>query len=346
VISICIVSSRPRRLEACLASLQGQESAPDFELLVCSDHPDPEVAATALTRFPEATVGFVNDASPAAARNFLVDRARADWLLFLDDDITMPPDGLHDLARLIESQPGVHVFGGPNLTPPDSSFFEHVQGEVLGALAATGPVRRRYRLRPPGRASQRSFMSCNLAIRRTMMRRFSGHLICAEENGVLSEMARDGIAMQYDPALFVYHHRRPDYGSFATRMRDYGQGRGQLLVHKPSSLLLASLAPALLAAYLLLLPLLVVADRWLVLPLLAYLAIVALAAARIGWSMGRPAAVPLAALLVVTLHICYGFGVWLGTAKGLRPASVPEHEWAAVSEIEGDGDDQAQHSGL
>ena len=346
LISVCIVSIRPDRLDACLASLQLQQSAPDFELLVCSDLSDSEVPGTALARFPRATVGFVSDALPAAARNFLVDRARGDWLLFLDDDITMPPSGLHELARLIASHPEVDVFGGPNLTPPNSSFFEQVQGEVLGALVATGPVRRRYRLQPPGRASQRGFMSCNLAIRRTAMRRFSGHLICAEENGVLSEMARDGIAMYYDPVLFVYHHRRPDYRSFATRMRDYGRGRGQLLVHKPSSLLLASLAPALLAAYLLLLPILVFVDRGFLLPLIVYLLVVALAAARLGWPLRRPGAVPLAALLVVTLHFCYGFGIWLGTAKGLRPASAPEHEWAAVSRIETDADDQAKHAGL
>jgi len=320
-ISVCIVASRPILLDRCLVGLQRQIDAPDFEILVSFDH-HRQVAAVTLRRFPDAYTGQVKDVLPAAARNALVDRARGELLLFLDDDAIPPPGFLRHIADLASANPCADAFGGPNLTPPGSSLFQEVQGEVLASWFVTGPVRHRYASRSPRAANQRHFMTCNLVIRRDAMRPFHGTLVCAEENGVLAEMSRAGHSMRYDAELFVYHERRSDYPAFAKQMLNYGRGRGHLFTHQPSSLLPAALIPATLSLYLLALPALLLLNAWSVAPLGAYLALVALASTGIGWSLRRPAAALVSWPLILSLHLGYGLGFWIGMFEGLGPASA------------------------
>ena len=191
---------------------------------------------------------------PGAARNVLLDDARGEWLLFLDDDVTVRPDLLARLAALAEAHPDVDVFGGPNDSPEGSTRFQFVQGAAMASMAGAGPVRRRYGAHPAGPADERFFILCNLAVRRSAMRPFDPDLVCAEENALLSEMSRRGIAMHYDPELAVFHERRDTFSGFGRQMYKYGRGRGQLMVRTPATASPAYLVPSALLAYGALLP--------------------------------------------------------------------------------------------
>lgn len=322
-ISICIVTGRrTRALDACLASLQVQREPPSFEVLVGADR-DPGVAEVVRRRFPEARVRIVDGSLPGAARNLIVDHARGDLLLFLDDDVTAESDLLARLADLARAHPEAGVFGGPNDTPIESSRFQIVQGAVLASAVGAGPVRRRYGAHPSGYADERFFILCNLAVRRDVMVPFEHDLVCAEENALLSVMSRSGVAMYYDPELVVYHERRPTLAGFIQQMHKYGRGRGQLLVRRPFTLRPAFLAPTALLAYAGVSPVLVaLVGPWALAPLAAYLAAVTASAVWIGRTLRRWREVPLAALLLVALHGAYGSGVVRGLRER-RPAEEP-----------------------
>ncbi len=324
VISVCIVTGRRLALlDAVLADLRAQDGAPPFELLVCSDG-DLDVRALVHARFPAAQVCEVQRALPGAARNLLVERARGDLLLFLDDDIRFGPDLLARYARLAEEHPDLDVFGGPNDTPPGSSRFQFVQGAALASMVGSGPVRRRYGAHPAGVADERFFILCNLAVRRAAMVPFANDLVCAEENAVLAEMARQGATMYYSPDLAVYHERRDSLRGFAQQMYKYGRGRGQLLARRQRTLRPAFLVPSLLVAYLAALPLLWLAvGPVAAVPGALWLAGVAAAAAWIARTLRRPAAAPLAATLLVVLHLCYGSGVVRGVVGSRKEVDPP-----------------------
>jgi glycosyltransferase involved in cell wall biosynthesis len=323
-ISICIITGRRLpQLDACLASLQRQEAPPPFEVLVCSDG-DHEVAELVHGRFPDARVCFVEQALPGAGRNLLVDVARGELLLFLDDDVTVEVDLLARLSLLADEHPEAGVFGGPNDSALDSTRFQFVQGAVLASIVGSGPVRRRYGAHPAGYADERFFVLCNLAVRRSVMVPFSHELVCAEENAVLAEMSARGVRMFYDPALVAYHERRPTIGGFVRQMHKYGYGRGQLLVRERRTFRPAFLAPTALLAYLAAAaPLTLAAGPVALLPLLAYGGAVTAEAAHIAATLRRPLDAPTAALLTVLLHGGYGVGLLRGVVARRREVEAP-----------------------
>jgi hypothetical protein len=269
--------------------------------------------------FPRATVGLVDDAHPGGARNFLIDRARGELLLFLDDDVTFANDLLSNLISLADRNQETSVFGGPNLTPPGSTTFQIVQGAVLGSIVGTGPVRRRYGQHPAGAADECFFTLCNMAVRRNAMVPFPQDMSGGEENAVLATLASLGTPMFYDPSLVVYHERRPDIVQFARQMKKYGTGRGELFVRQPRSCRPAHLVPVGFLVGLLLLPLLATQwSLWWLLAVPTYLAALVAAGGAVALSMGhvslvkRVGFIPLSAFLIVIVHFAYAIGVIRG----------------------------------
>ncbi len=321
-ISICIVTGRRDAvLDACLESLAAQRDAPPHELLVCAEG-DPGVAEVVHRRFPGAQVAYVERAFPGAARNVLIERARGELLLFLDDDITVDEDLLTRLARLAEAHPEVGVFGGPNDTPQASSRFQFVQGAALASIVGSGPVRRRYGAHPEGTADERYFTLCNLAVRREVMLPFATDLVCAEENDVLEELRRRKVSMYYSPDLVAYHERRATPMGFARQMFKYGRGRGQLSVRRPRDIRLPFVVPTLLLVYLLATPLATLAlGPASLIGVLAYLAVASAGAVRIAATLRRAGELPLALWLIIVMHCCYGAGFVRGIVSRRTPVA-------------------------
>ena len=249
---------------------------------------------------------------PGSARNELVREAAGDVLIFLDDDVEVPPDLLVRVHELM-SDPRVDVVGGPNLTPPSSSRFEQLAGRVLASAVGTGPLRHRYGLGPAARGGDRSLILCNLAARRTRIapRPFDAGLASAEENELLGRLERDGATLLYSPDVVVYHRRRGTLASHFRQMVKYGFGRGQLLVRAFSR---AQVPFALPSLALLSLPALAVLQTWLFgLVVCTYLLVLAVASCRVA----RFRQFPSALALFASTHIGYGLGVLAGAVHEL-----------------------------
>ena len=317
LVSVCVVTgARPRALDALLTSLRQQVDPPPFEVLVCGTA-DASVARQVHRHFPDARVGFGPAARPGGGRNDLLPAARGEWLYFLDDDVTVGSDGLRIIAELSRRHPEAGVFGGPNDTPARSSWFQQVQGAVLGSVAGSGPVRRRYGAHPAAPARERDLILCNLAIARAAMEPFDASAVCAEENGVLAELARKGVLMRYEPSLAVYHDRRPDLRTFTRQMHTYGRGRGRLIMRDVSTVRPTYLLAPALVVYVALLPVLAMLGALAVVPLLAYAAWILAGATKVtsSWKSGRPSTLALAAVLLVVVHFAYGTGVLRGLVR-------------------------------
>jgi glycosyltransferase involved in cell wall biosynthesis len=104
--------ARPDYLDVTLASVAPQARQARAEVVVVCDGVDDSSAAVAgrygarLATLPEAR-------GLNAARNAGVASARADLLVFIDDDVAAPPSWLDALVSGVRSASGHEVFGGP-----------------------------------------------------------------------------------------------------------------------------------------------------------------------------------------------------------------------------------------
>jgi cellulose synthase/poly-beta-1,6-N-acetylglucosamine synthase-like glycosyltransferase len=332
-VSVCIITGgNLAHLDACLSSIQTQAEAPAFEVIVCSNG-GPDVAQLVRSRFPSSDVGHVARTLLGAARNHLVERAKGEWLLFLDDDVTIEPWFLAKMAKIAKAHPEASVLGGPNDTPPGTPPFPIIQGAVLASIAVSGPVRRRYGAHPAGPADERFFTLCNLAVRREAMVDFPNDLVGAEENAVLSEMHDRGLLMHYDPELAAFHERRSTFRSFAEQMVKYGLGRGQLTRRSLRTLRPAYAVPSLFLVYLLAASALAAFQPLVLVPLVLYAGAVGATAFNITWGLrdrppGHLATLVTAGMLILTVHLGYGMGFLQGLVTRFRPAEQGSPVWS------------------
>ncbi len=272
----------------------------------------PGVRTLATRLLPVATVIPLTRASPAKARNAVIEQATAPIVLFLDDDVEVPPDLIEQTLGVLADD-SIAAAGGPNVTPPASPGFERLAGRVLSSALGTGPLRRRYRRAPSRAGHGRNLMLCNLAVRRSALPvpPFDEVLASAEENELLARLRRGGARIEYRPELSVYHRRRSGLGAHLRQMAKYGFGRGQMLVRAFSVRQLVYTLPTLLLATVLavafLAPLLGLAAVGLYLLLLAVASLY----------FGRVHAAPAALALFLATHLGYSLGLVGGTAHEL-----------------------------
>ncbi|MCE3011228.1 MAG: glycosyltransferase [Proteobacteria bacterium] len=203
------------------------------EVLVLVNGPDTE-SLEVLKSFPQVKVlNLPEHQHPGSARNQLIRESQGQYLVFLDDDLTVPKDYFSALLKLINQKPEVSVYGGPNWTPVVSNNFQVLQGKWLSDSWLVGPVSRRYELLRPAQVGEESLILCNLTVKAQLAKQnlFRSDLFCAEENEWLDRLKKLGAVFLASPELGVSHERRADYISFLKQIKKYGFGRGQILKH-------------------------------------------------------------------------------------------------------------------
>ena len=190
--------------------------------------------------------------TPAVARNRLLQiegvSGAFDWVYFLDDDAYVPKDHFSKFIQSTQRFPWVAAIGGPNLTPPDSNFFQHATGSTLASRWGTLISFCRYRAYGKMRiCDDSSLILCNLFVHSRCFKNegFQEDLLCSEENWLLQTLASQGEKALYHPDLTVWHERRPCLSQFAAQVFKYGYGRGQTIRRRPKSARIFHLLPSL-----------------------------------------------------------------------------------------------------
>jgi hypothetical protein len=133
--------------------------------------------------------------------------------------------------------------------------------------------------------------------------------------------------MRYTPALGVEHDRRPTVHAFVRQMWKYGRGRGQLLRLNPRGARLAYVAPTALLGLLVATPgMAFLVGPGALVPALVWAVTVAAAAGGVVQRLRRWSAWPLAVLLIASVHVAYGGGVFRGVCAPRR-GSQPAGSW-------------------
>ena len=232
-------------LEECLSSLSKQTFR-DFEVVVVDGHSTDGTEGVA--RRHGARLVYEDHGTRAGACRVGAEHALGEVLVYTDDDCTFPPDWLERIHRAFSQDPELMVYGGEDVIPEGSSYFERTlyQFDLARGLPRDPSLRLR---------------GCNVAYRREALQResFNPLLRGIEETELHRRMAGRGMKMVFDPSLFVYHRRRSGFLPLFRRMYSNGRDRVQVVRLHPELLsamdLLPLLALPLTLVALLLLPL-------------------------------------------------------------------------------------------
>ena len=105
---------RPVDLKVCLNSFSEirQKDSPSFEIIVTDDSHSDESKRLIEREFPNVCWGKGKQNGPAGNRNAGVDRAKGEWIVFLDDDCIAQKNYLNAYAKAINNNPDIQVFEG------------------------------------------------------------------------------------------------------------------------------------------------------------------------------------------------------------------------------------------
>jgi glycosyltransferase involved in cell wall biosynthesis len=104
--------NRPERVREALLSIHAQTVKPS-EIILVDDNSSPENRAKLEELSSLATIiSTPRNLGPVGARNLGAQKAKGEWLAFLDDDDCFLPDKQERQIRYLEAHPQVKALGG------------------------------------------------------------------------------------------------------------------------------------------------------------------------------------------------------------------------------------------
>jgi GT2 family glycosyltransferase len=262
---------------------------------------------------------------PGEKRDIGIKASKGEIAAFIDDDVYPEKQWLKRAVEIFESAKDVGAVGGPAATPPHDSFLKQVSGLIYSSFTGGGGYRYRY-MAQAGRFVD-DYPSCNLLIRRDVLKKIGGfntEFWPGEDTVICLKITKSlKLKIVYDPLVFVYHHRREFFSGHMKQVVNYAAHRGYFVKRFPETSLRPSyFIPTAFDIYLisLIYPLffnIKMAGLW-VLPLVLYLILISLDGIRTkSFKLGL-----MTMLGIFLTHVFYGFYF----IKGLLSGKLKEEE--------------------
>lgn len=203
---------------------------PSFELIVVSDV---EVALPDGVRLVLSKAG--HNTGPGQKRDLGMRAADCDYLAFIDDDAIPRSDWLSQAVPLFQDST-IGAVAGPGVTPPNSPWKERVGGAFYESWLGSGPYR--YRFRPAPRREVDDYPAYNFIVRRGAAERVNGwgtSFYGGEDTVLCLALVAAGWRILYDPAVVVFHQRRPVLRKHLAQVANVGLHRGYFVKAYPKT---------------------------------------------------------------------------------------------------------------
>ncbi|MCU0288200.1 MAG: glycosyltransferase [Acidobacteria bacterium] len=258
---------------------------------------------------------------PGQKRNQGACQARGEYLVFLDDDLSLPTDLLIKLNRCLEED-NAAVVGGANVGFKNGNPVQKMTDVAFSSPLGFG--KGHVRFKNPGQkqpGSEDNLTACLLCIQKNIFLSAGGFddtLYPGEEVELIRRLKEKNVPMSFNPDWFVYHLRRDTLLSLCRQVYRYGKSRVKIWTRQRFRLKDVSyLFPLALTLYFIfLIPGAIMLGKWVLTGFFFYFVI--LAAAGFGWGLAGNNLFRDAALLVVILasiHISYGLGMMIQLIK-------------------------------
>lgn len=166
--------------------------------------------------------------NPSKNRNKSIEKAKGDYIVFLDDDAFINEDYLNKVDEFLEKHLEIDVVGGPQLTPQDDNIFAKISGYGLSSRFGAWKLANRYDSKKENLdVDETALTSANLVCKKEVVEKvkFDENLFPGEDPKFISDVKKQGFRVAYTPKFILYHKRRPNYKLFVKQMFNYGKVR-------------------------------------------------------------------------------------------------------------------------
>ena len=191
---------------------------PNYEVIVVDQTQEHSTETqsylNALVREGKIQLYKVGWASLPGARNYGVERAKGDIILFIDDDVELPPGYLHAHARVFQERADVgavagRVFDRMKLADSPGLTIEDLPPEAMDPGIAWYHIDLVHTVKPQQVLTARG---CNMAYRREIFyehglrfdKRFRGNAV-REESDFCLQLRKTGYIIWYSPEAYLVH---------------------------------------------------------------------------------------------------------------------------------------------
>ena len=243
------VYNRPGEVKELLESLSAQTVKP-FELLIIEDG-SKERCDHLLDHYRSFfTINYYYkpNSGRSDTRNYGMERANGDYLLFFDSDVILPPFYFEKLEEAMKKD-YCDCFGGPDAADNSFSNMQKAVNHSMTGFWTTGGIR-------GGKAVMEKFCprTFNMGLSKEVYDKVGGFedMMC-EDIDLSLRIRKAGFSIRLIREVFVYHKRRVDLSRFFKQVNNFGQARIWLHIKHPGSLKLVHTLPALMLIFAILL---------------------------------------------------------------------------------------------
>ncbi len=185
------------------------------EIIVISEEDKPKQ-----TRYENVVFHQTGNISMSAKRNIGVQMCHSEFIAFTDSDAYPAENWLQNGLELLKNDPEIGIVGGPDISPPDQSYWENIVGAVSKSYLIRGSATFMKSVTPMRYID--FLQACNMVMRKSDYSAVNGfdETIYVAEDLEFSQRVNVqlGKKLLFSPDVCVYHRDRDFSGFFIQRL--------------------------------------------------------------------------------------------------------------------------------
>jgi len=238
--------SRTDEVIELLSSLEKQENN-NFEVIIADGSLDDSVKQVIDEYHDKLELKYLyqKGLGISESRNWGVENAKGDFVVFFDSDCVIPPQYFKVVSESLTDDP-IDAYGGPDRAGNNFNYKQKAISYAMTSFYTTGGIRGRKK--HFGHYQPRSF---NMGIRKTVFNALGGFsgLKVSEDIDLSIRLDKNGYRTGFFEEAYVYHKRRSTFYKFFRQVFSFGSGRIDLQLKHGDALKPVHLLPALFVIY-------------------------------------------------------------------------------------------------
>lgn len=222
-ISIVVaIFNRKDELFELLNSLIAQTDK-DFEVIIVDDGSFVDLLPTVETFKEMLNIQYFKkpNSGPGLSRNYGANRAKNDWLVFVDSDVIVEKDYIENIKKNLEKT-DCAAFGGADKAHKGFNLLQKAISYSMTSVFTTGGIRGSKKT--VTRFQPRSF---NMGVNKEIFLKIGGfsEMRIGEDPDLSMTIWENGYQTAFFDDIGVYHKRRTDLGKFSKQVYQFGCAR-------------------------------------------------------------------------------------------------------------------------